>query len=45
MKESAVERLIKTNPDMEIWWDSSPLIFDQWVQKLVNAANLHAKRF
>ena len=38
MKESAVERLIKTNPDMEIWWDSSPLIFDQWVQKLVNAA-------
>jgi len=38
MKESAVERLINTNPDMEIWWDSSPLIFDQWVQKLVNAA-------
>jgi transaldolase len=38
MKESAVERMIKTNPDMEIWWDSSPLIFDQWVQKLVNAA-------
>jgi len=38
MKESPVERLIKTNPDMEIWWDSSPLIFEQWVQKLVNAA-------
>ncbi len=38
MIESAVERLIKTNPDMEIWWDSSPLIFNQWVQKLVNAA-------
>jgi transaldolase len=38
MKESAVERLIKTNPDMEIWWDSSPLVFEPWVNKLVNAA-------
>ncbi len=38
MKKSPVERLIETNPEMEIWWDSSPLIFDQWVQKLVNAA-------
>lgn len=38
MNESPVERLIKTNPDMEIWWDSSPLVFNQWVQKLVNAA-------
>ena len=38
MKESAVERLIKTNPDMEIWWDSSPLVFKAWVDKLVNAA-------
>ena len=38
MKESAVERLIKTNPDMEIWWDSSPLLFQSWVEKLVNAA-------
>ncbi|HUI87787.1 MAG TPA: transaldolase family protein [Anaerolineales bacterium] len=38
MNESPVERLIQTNPDMEIWWDSSPLIFDQWVEKMVNAA-------
>jgi len=38
MKESAVERLISTNPNMEIWWDSSPLIFKSWVEKLVNAA-------
>ncbi len=37
MKESPVERLIKTNSDMEVWWDSSPLIFDQWIQKLANA--------
>ena len=38
MIESAVERLIKTNPDMEIWWDSSPLVFDQWVKKMVDSA-------
>lgn len=38
MKESAVERLIKTNPDMEIWWDSSPLVFSSWMEKMVNAA-------
>lgn len=38
MKESPVERLIDTNPDAEIWWDSSPLVFKPWVEKLVNAA-------
>lgn len=38
MNESPVERLINTNPDMEIWWDSSPLIFGSWVEKMVNAA-------
>lgn len=38
MIESAIERLIKTNPDMEIWWDSSPLVFNQWVKKMVDSA-------
>ncbi len=38
MIESPVERLAKTNPDMEIWWDSSPLVFETWVQKMVDAA-------
>ena len=38
MIESVLERLAKTNPDMEIWWDSSPLIFNQWVQKVIDAA-------
>jgi transaldolase len=23
---------------MEIWWDSSPLVYDQWVRKMLNAA-------
>jgi transaldolase len=39
MIESAVERLINTNPEMEIWWDSSPLVFQQWVKKMVDSAD------
>jgi transaldolase len=39
MNESAVERLIKTNPDMEIWWDSSPLVFKPWVDQMVKDAD------
>jgi transaldolase len=27
---SALERLAALNPDTEIWWDSSPLIYDDW---------------
>ncbi len=38
MIESAIERLIKTNPSMEIWWDSSPLVFEQWVKKMLDMA-------
>jgi transaldolase len=36
MFESPVERLAKTHPDMEIWWDSSPLVYDPWVRKMLN---------
>ncbi len=38
MNESAIERLVKTHPDMEIWWDSSPLVYRQWTNKMINAA-------
>jgi len=38
MIESPIERLAKTHPDLEIWWDSSPLVYNQWVRKMVNAA-------
>ena len=27
-----VQNLINTSPDLEIWWDSSPLIFEEWTQ-------------
>jgi transaldolase len=39
MIKSPVERLIDTNPDMEIWWDSSPLVFSAWVDKMVKSAD------
>ena len=30
MTDHILERLAQTNPDCEIWWDSSPLIYDSW---------------
>ncbi len=38
MNESVLERLTKVNPDMEVWWDSSPLIFNSWVEDMIAAA-------
>ncbi len=38
MNESVLERLTKVNPDMEVWWDSSPLIFKSWVEDMIAAA-------
>ena len=44
MIESPVERLAKTHHDMEIWWDSSPLVYSQWVQKMLNAAEQPSRK-
>jgi transaldolase len=38
MSLSVVERLLQTNPNMEAWWDSSPMVFDPWLQKVVSVA-------
>jgi transaldolase len=38
MNESVIERLTDVHPDLEIWWDSSPLVFESWVKKMVAAA-------
>ena len=38
MSESPIERLASTHPDLEIWWDSSPLFYDKWVQKMLDSA-------
>jgi len=29
------ERLVDVSPGMEIWWDSSPVIFENWCKKLL----------
>ncbi len=38
MNESVLDRLVNVDPDLEIWWDSSPLVFKPWVKKMVDAA-------
>jgi transaldolase len=35
MKKSPLERLMETHPGLEIWWDSSPLIYGAWAEGLV----------
>ncbi len=39
MIASPVERLAQTHPDLEIWWDSSPLVYNQWVQKMLDTTD------
>jgi transaldolase len=43
VNESAVERLSKTHPDLEIWWDSSPLVYNQWIRKMIEAVESSRK--
>ena len=37
--KSVLERLWEINTDAEIWWDSSPLIYDNWRKKLLAKAH------
>jgi transaldolase len=36
--KSAVERLWEVNPSAEIWWDSSPVVFQKWRAAMVKEA-------
>lgn len=38
MKKSPLERLMDTNSGLEIWWDSSPLIYTSWAESMVKKA-------
>jgi len=38
MKRNVLERLMATNPELEIWWDSSPLVFPVWAEGLLQKA-------
>ncbi len=37
MTKSVIDRLVEANPRLEIWWDSSPLIYDKWRQRMLAA--------
>lgn len=37
---SVLERFGATHPDLEIWWDSSPFVFESWRSGMIKAADL-----
>jgi len=37
-RKSVVDRLLELNPETEIWWDSSPLLYGNWKKKMLNKA-------
>lgn len=37
-KESILEQLLRTAPGLEIWWDSSPLVYPSWAKKMIAQA-------
>jgi len=37
--KSVVERFWEINPESEIWWDSSPIIYENWRKKMIDQAH------
>lgn len=37
--KSVVEKFWEVNPESEIWWDSSPLIYENWRKKMMKEAS------
>jgi transaldolase len=35
-KKNLFEKLVEVSPGMEIWWDSSPVIFENWCKKMID---------
>ncbi len=42
-EKSAIHRLSETSKDMEIWWDSSPLVFENWAENEIEKADQSQK--
>ncbi|MEQ9491382.1 MAG: transaldolase family protein [Alphaproteobacteria bacterium] len=38
MSLHVLEKLAATNPECEVWWDSSPLVYESWAKKALAAA-------
>lgn len=43
MQKNILEKVAETNPDCEIWWDSSPLVYSNWAKRLVEKGPAHKK--
>ncbi|MBM3713286.1 MAG: transaldolase [Actinobacteria bacterium] len=41
--KSAMQRLSESSDDMELWWDSSPLIFEAWAKSMVGKTTVDEK--
>ena len=37
-EKNLLEKLVEVSPGMEIWWDSSPVIFSNWCRKMLDKA-------
>ena len=37
-EKNLFEKLVDVSPGMEIWWDSSPVIFNNWCRKMLDKA-------
>ncbi len=37
-EKNLIEKLVELSPGMEIWWDSSPVIFNNWCRKILGKA-------
>ena len=37
-EKNLLEKLVEVSPGMEIWWDSSPVIFKNWCSKMLDKA-------
>ncbi len=37
-EKNLLEKLVEISPGMEIWWDSSPVIFNNWCRKVLDKA-------
>jgi transaldolase len=43
MSKNILEKLQDTNPECEIWWDSSPLVYENWARSVVDNAPANKK--
>lgn len=41
---SIFEKLVRVNPEAEVWWDSSPLVYKAWVERFLNSIQDKGKR-